>query len=159
VENPEWTRGNGISVLASEYAVTHDSFILSMSDHVVSPSAIKRVVESASAANLLCVDPRIADVYDIDDATKVRLEGDNIGRIAKTLENYNGIDCGLFRLNGRFFDSMREQLKSGRDSISAGIDGLIQNGDMAAVFLESSEEWIDIDTPDAYRHALESFRK
>jgi len=48
---------------------------------------------------------------------------------------------------------MRKQLKSGKESISAGIESLIGKDDMAAVFLKKDEEWIDIDTPQAYQHA------
>jgi choline kinase len=158
VHNDEWKRGNGISVLSAAELVKNEEFILSMSDHIVPSSAVTRIVNSEFSENLLLVDKNISDVFDIDDATKVRLDGRKIMRIGKNIEDYNGIDCGIFRLNSRFFDSMRGQLKAGMESISAGIEGLIKNDDMAAVFLETPEEWIDIDTPDAYHHALKIFQ-
>jgi dTDP-glucose pyrophosphorylase len=49
---------------------------------------------------------------------------------------------------------MREQLKKGKESISAAIEGLINNDDMEAVIMKKQEQWIDIDTPEAYQHAL-----
>jgi choline kinase len=154
VENPQFTRGNGISVLASENAVGNDTFLLSMSDHVVSSSAVRRVVDSKSAANLLLVDPRVSDVYDIDDATKANVSGGRILTIGKDLTQYNAIDCGIFRLTPRFYDSMREQLLNNKESISDAVKGLIRNKDMEAVYMQEGEHWFDIDTPDAYRHAL-----
>jgi choline kinase len=154
VENPQFMRGNGISVLASENAVNNETFVLSMSDHVVSPSAIKRVADCQSSANLLLVDPRIADAYDIDDATKVKTADNRILSIGKDLTEYTAIDCGIFRLTPRFFDSMRGQLLDNKESISAAITCLIKNNDMEAVFMQDNEQWFDIDTPQAYEHAL-----
>jgi choline kinase len=154
VENPDWNLGNGISVLVAEQAVGDNEFILSMSDHIVTVSALKRIVDCQSDLNLLLVDKRIKDIYDIDDATKVALNGNIINNIGKEIGDYNGIDCGIFRLNNRYFEAMRYALKSDRDSISAAIGNLIANDDMEAVFMNPGENWIDIDTPDAYRHSL-----
>ena len=157
VENPHWTRGNGISVLASETAVGGDDFIVSMSDHIVSPSAIRRVVSHPGMRNLLLVDRDISGNFDLDDATKVLVAEENaIVGIGKELSIYNALDCGIFRLTPRFYDSMRRQLKENRESISNAVTGLIDNRDMEAVFLESGEQWFDIDTPEAYAHALKN---
>jgi len=153
-QNNEWTRGNGISVLTAS-----GSFILSMSDHVVSTAAIERMVQCTSESNLLLVDPRINNVFDIDDATKVLVENSSIREIGKEITTYNAIDCGIFRLTDRFFDSMRNALTYGRESISAAITGLIKQNDMEAVFMQSDEYWSDIDTPAAYDDALKNFTK
>ena len=154
VENPEWEKGNGISVLAAEQEVGDENFLLSMSDHIVSVNAIERIVNHASEANLLLVDPKVNAIFDIDDATKVQVIGNKIVNIGKEISDYNGIDCGVFKLNSRFFDSMREQLKTNQESISASVKGLIRNDDMQAVFLADDESWIDIDTPEAYQYAI-----
>jgi len=153
VRNDEWQRGNGISVLLSEDAVNGEPFILSMSDHIVSVQAIKRIIESPNEKNLLLVDKAIDDIFDIDDATKVFLENDLIVNIGKEITHYNGVDCGIFKLNSRFFKAMRRELEAGLDSISAAINRLIHHKDMAAVFLKNKESWIDIDTLEAYEHA------
>ncbi len=154
VENNQFTRGNGISVLASESAVGNATFILSMSDHIVTSSAIRRVVESKSTSNLLLVDPRIDSVFDIDDATKVNVSGNRIIDIGKEITGYNALDCGIFRLTPRFHDSMREQLSNAHESISDAVKGLIHNSDMEAIFMQKNEQWFDIDTPEAYADAL-----
>jgi choline kinase len=156
VDNPEWQRGNGISVLVAGQETGAENFLLSMSDHIVSPAAIRRVIEYQSDSNLLLVDPRIKDIFDIDDATKVETNGSRIVKIGKELSSYNGIDCGIFRLTPRFYESMRVQLQQEKESISAAVTGLIGNADMHAVFMQDKEYWTDIDTPEAYQHALQS---
>ncbi|MBN2184426.1 MAG: NTP transferase domain-containing protein [Candidatus Krumholzibacteriota bacterium] len=157
IMNRDYLRGNGLSVLLAEQAVGSEDFILSMSDHIVTPRAIERVISDGRDKNLLLVDKRTGNIFDIDDATKVWLDGKRIERINKNLTEYNGIDCGIFRLTPRFFKTMRKQKKNGQESISAGIEILIQNGDMEAVFMNEDEKWIDIDTPDAYRFAQDSY--
>lgn len=153
VENPEWEKGNGISVLAAEREVGNENFLLAMSDHIVSVDAIERIANHASETNLLLVDPKVNAIFDIDDATKVQVAGDRIVNIGKEIAEYNGIDCGIFKLTDRFFAAMRQQLDQQQESITAAVRGLIQNDDMAAVFLTEDDFWIDIDTPEAYDYA------
>lgn len=150
VENREWQKGNGISVLAAEEEIGTEEFVLSMSDHIVSGSALGRIVRDERSTNLLLVDPRIERIWDLDDATKVEVDGTRITNIGKDLETYNAIDCGVFRLNDTFFMSMREKLRRDQDSISAGVRGLIEKREIEAVFAEADDSWIDIDTADAY---------
>ena len=159
VMNKEWQRGNGISVLLSEKATKGENFILSMSDHIVSESAIKRMIASESDSNLLLVDQRVNEIFDIDDATKVKLNDNQIINIGKEIPDYNGIDCGVFRLKNNFYNAMRKQLKEGKESISAAIEILIKNQDMYAVFTQEEDYWLDIDTPEAYKHGLENLVK
>ncbi len=159
VDNPEWRRGNGISVLAAKSVVGKEPFILSMCDHVVTPKAIKRLKKAKRKKNLLLVDKRIDQIFDIDDATKVKVKKKKIKRIGKELSRYNGIDCGVFRLDHRFFKSMKKQLKKDQESISAAVTGLIKKKKMGAVFMKKNEQWIDIDTPEAYQFAVEECAK
>ncbi len=156
VFNPEWQRGNGLSVYAAREAVGYNPFILSMSDHIVSPDALKRVVHSPKTTNLLLVDPNVERIFDIDDATKVHLQNEKIVHIGKELRDYNGIDCGIFRLKPDFFSGMEAQLARGEESISAAVRELIRMDDMEAVLMDDSHWWIDIDTPEAYRFAQEN---
>ncbi len=156
VQNDEWERGNGLSVLKAEDAVGDEPFILSMSDHIVPETSLRRIIESEKTENLLLVDRRPEQIYDIDDATKVWLEDDTIVHIGKEISPYNGIDCGIFRLDKAFFESMRRRLELRQESISAAVQGLIDNKNMKAVFLNGREKWIDIDTPEAYKYALQN---
>jgi choline kinase len=158
VNNPEWEKGNGISVLAAAPEVGRDSFILSMSDHVVSPEALKNIVAADELNNSLLVDPDVGAIFDLDDATKVLCDDNQIIDIGKTIPKYNGIDCGIFKLTGRFFVKMKEALGQNEESISSAIKRLIDESDMKAVFLEPDDKWIDIDTPEAYRYCLDNIK-
>jgi choline kinase len=152
--NPDYQKGNGLSVMMAEEVIGNENFILSMSDHVVTPLAIRRVVNSEETKNLLLVDKQVERIFDEEDATKVYCQDNRILNINKNLTEYNGIDCGIFRLTSRFFLTMRAKMERGKDSISSGVEELIRNDDMLAIFMEHDERWIDIDTPQAYQFAL-----
>lgn len=154
VENAEWHRGNGLSVLTAAERVGDEPFVLSMSDHIVPATALDLVARHPSDRNLLLVDRQIDEVFDLPDATKVRLDGNTIIGIGKHLCEFDAIDCGIFRLDSRFFDSMRRQLERGEESISGGVADLIRTGQFEAVFLPPGYRWFDLDTPEGYRHAL-----
>ena len=77
-----------------------------MSDHLVAPPALARLMTAQSDQNLLLVDPRVDGVFDLPDATKVMLEETRITGIGKELADFNAIDCGVFRLDERFFEAM-----------------------------------------------------
>jgi len=154
VENAEWRRGNGISVCAARPAVGDGPFLLSMSDHLVSPVDLGAMVQAASPANLLLVDRRTDAVVDLDDATKVRMEGARIVEIGKELPEFNAIDCGVFRLDRRFFEAMERQARLGKESISEGARELIRQSAFDGVAMPVDGAWLDVDTPDAYRFAL-----
>ncbi|MGH3042581.1 MAG: NTP transferase domain-containing protein, partial [Gaiellaceae bacterium] len=72
VENGDFDLGNGSSALVGARAAGR-RFLLAMVDHVVDPEALRRLLRS-EAAFALAVDsrPRLCDV---DEATKVRLQG------------------------------------------------------------------------------------
>ena len=131
-----------------------DSFLLSMSDHLVTPRGLAALRDARSPNNLLLVDPQLDAIVDLADATKVWMEQNRIVRIGKELEQYNAFDCGVFKLNQAFFDAMAAQLAEQRESISDGVRRLIQDGTFEGVLLPDGADWVDVDTPETYRHAL-----
>jgi choline kinase len=155
VENLEWRRGNGVSVLRARDQVGSGAFLLSMSDHLVSPAALAALRDAPSSNNLLLVDPRLDAVVDLEDATKVEMQGDRITRIGKDLERYDGFDCGVFRLTHGFFDAMTAELAQNRESISEGARRLIREQAFEGVLLPPGCDWIDVDTPETYAFALQ----
>ena len=154
--NPEWRRGNGISVHLAGTALAPDEeeALLSMADHLVAPDALRAMIDAPPGRNRLLVDPRIELVHDIEDATKVWVDAGRITRIGKELARFNAVDCGVFRLTRRYFEAMGRQIGRGRDSITEGVRELIAADDFEAVPIPSSSHWIDIDTPAAYEHAM-----
>ncbi|UCE18474.1 MAG: NTP transferase domain-containing protein [Gemmatimonadota bacterium] len=155
VENREWRRGNGLSVYAARARIKEDEqFVLSMSDHLVSPKALEEIYTATSDKNLLLVDPRLNIVYDLEDATKVLFRKSRILSIGKKLDDYNGIDCGIFRLNHSFFRAAARQIPLGKESVSEAVEVLIDENHVAPVIIPEHCFWIDIDTPASYQDAL-----
>ncbi|MDD2227967.1 MAG: sugar phosphate nucleotidyltransferase [Candidatus Cloacimonetes bacterium] len=158
IENLEWERGNAISVAKARVFVQGEPFILSMSDHLVRVQALQQIVRSNEQCSLLLTDPFIHDNFDIDDATKVLSERGHIIAIGKELENYNALDCGIFRLETDFFVAVDRALAKGIESISGAIAELMKGKRIKTVMLSAPKQWMDIDTPEAYDFANESFK-
>ena len=154
VENLEWERGNALSVYKVKYYVGSEPVLLSMSDHLVSVEALKLMVRNPERYNLLLVDPFIDDNFDLDDATKVLQEDGYIKEIGKELKDYNALDCGIFRLEADFFEAVENAVAKGSESISGAICELAQKRRIKTLILDKPNQWLDIDTPEAYDFAL-----
>jgi choline kinase len=102
----------------------------------------------------LCVDRRIDEVYDIDDATKVRTDGQGrIVAIGKQLHGYDAIDCGVFAVGSALLDqlaALREE--RGNCSLSEGVQVLAATG-RARVADIGDAFWQDVDTAGALARA------
>ncbi len=86
VENPEYHKSNGISTLKAKDEI-HENFLLLMADHIFEPETAKALLREPLAPGevMLAVDPKIDRIYDLDDATKVRRDGDRIVEIGKEI--------------------------------------------------------------------------
>jgi len=153
VENKEFDKKNGISLLRSKEALDLDSpFLLSMSDHIFSNDFLPDFLAKAEPLladfdAILSVDRNIDGVFDIDDATKVVTEERKIVKIAKALKQYDAVDTGLFLCTGRIFDELQERYdKTGDVSVSNGMEALSKAGRFG--FAEMTGHlWQDVDTP------------
>ena len=153
VENLEWEKGNALSVYKVKDYIKNEPFLLSMAAHLVTVEALKQIVDSPERINLLLVDPFITENFDLDDATKVKTENDYIIAIGKELTDYNAIDCGIFRLEPDFFSAVEKAVAKGKDSISNAIAELIPLKRIKSITLNKANQWLDIDTPEAYQFA------
>ena len=86
VENHEYHKDNGISVLKAR-DLLREPFLLLMADHIFEPRTARALLEEPlkNGEVILAVDPKLDLVFDLDDATKVRREGDRIVDIGKTI--------------------------------------------------------------------------
>jgi 1L-myo-inositol 1-phosphate cytidylyltransferase len=154
IDNHAFEKSNGISVLAAG-KVLQGNFLLSMSDHVYQPS-VAALVANADMSNtdlVLAVDRRVAEVYDIDDATKVRTNGNDIVDIGKQLASYDCIDCGVFAVTtGLVAELAALYAKHGDCSLSAGVLALASKR-RARVADIGDAFWQDVDTPEALQRA------
>ena len=150
IDNPEYEKSNGVSVMVAATLLT-GPFLLSMSDHVYDASVAARVAcADMQAADLyLAVDRRVAEVYDIDDATKVATRDDKIVNISKQLTVYDCIDCGVFAVSHGLVAELQKVYDRGGDcSLSDGVLQLAQRGRACVVDIDDAF-WQDVDTPDA----------
>ena len=95
--NAEWERPNGLSVLTAEERLDKP-FILAMGDHLFESASIDVLTRDARSLEgiALLVDRHVNGEHDLAEATKVRLDGDRIVEIGKSLDPYDGLDTGLF---------------------------------------------------------------
>jgi choline kinase len=160
VHNRRYSEPNGISLYSARRAVRGEpSFLTLMSDHILPPAAIERVRTSRSPRCVLAVDTNLENVYDLQDATKVRLVDGRPDAIGKKLWKYNAVDCGLFRFDSRMFDALERAFSQGVCSLTAGVKNLIQEGQLDVVPIGRKAFWIDIDTPRNYRYARKNMKK
>jgi choline kinase len=154
VHNPKWRLPNGLSLYAARHAVPADErFLLLMSDHLLTPGMIEQVARARTSKCVLAVDTHPARVFDLSDATKVRVVGGKPVAISKRLRKYNAVDCGLFRFDARVFDALAASFKQGSMSLTGGVKQLVAHGQLEVLPMAKGTRWLDIDTPRAYKHA------
>jgi choline kinase len=148
VQNDDYHSKNGVSLLKAAKYVDRPC-LLSMADHLYSTALVRRVA-SAETPNGVCVlgvDRRVADCFDIDDATKVRMNGHHIVEISKELPHYDALDTGVFRIEKTLTDELdRVASKHGDASLSDGVQALARRGAFWARDVGAAR-WIDVDTP------------
>ena len=155
VHNLDWEQANGLSVACAAPSLG-SRFVLLMSDHLFDGEILTRLLAEPIADDevILAVDSRILDhpTADIDDVTKVRVEGGAIRDIGKTLTEYNAFDTGIFLCTPAIFTALEESFRGGDYSLSGGIRALASRG-KAKVFDIGDALWIDVDDSPAYARA------
>jgi 1L-myo-inositol 1-phosphate cytidylyltransferase len=152
LENPDWQKQNGVSVLAAA-AHVHTPFLLTMSDHLFEQVIVDRLLGYARADALnLAVDRKIAAIFDLDDAMKVQTSGDRIVAIGKNLENYNAIDTGLFVCPSSLFDYLENAKRENDCSLADGVRAMAEQNQARVVDIGDAW-WQDVDTPEMFRRA------
>ena len=151
--NPEWDKENGLSVLAAREALSAP-FILTMADHLFDPAIVRRLrtVTGAPRGVELAVDYDLDRVPDLEDATRVLVQGDRIDRIGKLLPDFNAVDTGLFLASPVLFEALEEAAADKKFSLSDGVQLLADRG-MARARDIGRAEWLDVDTPSAVAEA------
>lgn len=147
VFNEDWRLSLGLSLLASARAV-NEPFLLLMSDHVLSAELVAGLLARGPEPDgaVLAVDRRIKEVFDLDDATKVRTEAARIVAIDKQLADYDAVDCGAFVCTPAVFDALRAATRNGDVTVSDGMRRLAEAGRFAAHDVGTAW-WQDCDTP------------
>ena len=152
IENPEWQKQNGVSVLAAAQHIA-SPFLLTMSDHLFDQTIVDLTLGNAAPDQLnLAVDRKIDSIVDLDDATKVETRGDRIVAIGKQLEHYDAIDTGLFVCPPDIFTYLERVKRDGDCSLSDGVRAMAEDGKARAIDIGDAW-WQDVDTPQMFTAA------
>ncbi len=153
VENPDYDKANGISVLKAKDEI-HGNFMLLMADHIFEPETARALMGQRLAPGevILAVDSKIDRVFDLDDATKVRREGNRIVDIGKEIDDYDALDTGMFLCSQELFDGLESATRDGNCSLSDGMRHLAREQKLRALEIGDAH-WQDVDTPGALAHA------
>jgi len=147
IENPNWQKQNGISLLAAANELT-SPFLLAMSDHLFDQSIVGLLLRNAVLDQLnLALDRKLDSIFDVDDAMKVQTQGDRILKIGKDLTVYDGIDTGLFVCPLDIFDYLERVKRDGDCSLADGVR-LMASEDKARAVDIGDAWWQDVDTPE-----------
>jgi choline kinase len=155
--NHEFEKPLGLSVLAAEKYVS-GSFLMSMSDHIMDLAGLQKIVEYSLPEDscALLVDKKIDTIFWLDDAAKVRLEDNLIREVDKKLQDYNAIDCGVFKCTPVIFNEIRKSIDH-HDSISAAVTIFSNLDKMFAVDI-GEHRWVDVDEYSELEAAREIFK-
>ena len=155
--NHNFTLQNGISVLCARPFVD-DEFVLTMADHILDDDIMRQVSRHhpPRGGATLCVDYKVDEIFDIDDATKVLERNGSIVAIGKRLQRYNCIDTGVFVATPALMDAIEQVfVETGDASLSNGIALLAASGVMNVLDIGDAF-WQDVDTPEMLAHAEEN---
>lgn len=154
IENTEWERGNGISVLKAKESLK-ENFILSMSDHIFDSRILKELINyDLKSSVILAVDKR----EPLSGDTRVLEKNGKIVKIGKDIEKANCIDTGLFLCSPKIFSYVQETAREGSEELAHGIAQAAKNRDAQVLDITQIESyaskmrkeikpwWIDIDT-------------
>ncbi len=157
INNSDWQKENGLSVLKAREALNNEKFLLLMSDHIHDQEIIQKLVdfELQDGEVVLAVDRKIDTnhLVDHDDVTKVYVEGGYIRDIGKKIEKFNAFDTGAFLCTPAIFDAIEKSIKENGDStLSGGMRVLAKNKKALALDIGDAF-WIDVDDENAYKKA------
>lgn len=159
VENPDYHKANGVSALAAREWL-ENSFLLLMADHIFEPKTAKALLEQTPRNDevILAVDYNIDRIFDLDDATKVQIDGNNIVAIGKDLADYDALDTGMFLCGPGLFERLESAKNGGDCSLSDGMRRLCRERKLKAFDVRDGH-WQDVDTPEAFAYTESIFER
>ena len=137
VENSEWQKENGISVLKAKEQL-NENFILLMSDHIFDDRILKAIIKYVPRGSIvLAVDRR----EPLKDDTKVLENNGKIENIAKNIKG-NCIDTGIFLCTPKVFSYIEETTKEGKTELAEGVAKAAKNKDAEILDITQIDSYI-----------------
>ncbi len=158
IENDEWDRENGLSVLKAE-PFFDGPFALLMSDHLFDPALLSEMAKLDPGPDgiVLAVDRnRNNPLVDMADVTRVQIRDGRIADIGKGLGAFDAFDTGIFLCSPAVFNAISESIETRNDSsLTGGVKCLAEKGKVHA-FDIGNRFWIDVDDEKAFKRAEEA---
>lgn len=152
IENEEWEKSNGVSVLKAREFLKNDNFLLMMSDHIFEAKTVQALASSdllLKKSDLVLATDSLymtKEGIDLDDATKIYEEKGIIIDIGKELKTFNAVDTGLFLCSPVIFTELKKFYnKNSNCSLTEGNRALAGKKRFLA-FDIGKNLWQDIDT-------------
>ncbi len=141
VENKEWQKENGVSVLKAK-DLLNENFVLLMSDHIFDDRILKEIVDynvrtylaslgrtlppsAVRSSVVLAVDRK----EPLSKDTKVLAKKRKIVDIGKDIDESNCIDTGIFLCSPQIFSYIEEAVKEGKTELAHGIANAAKHRD------------------------------
>src|SRR3990167_10417238 len=146
VDNDNWERANGISVLCAK-DFFKENFVLLMSDHVFDPKTLVKIqrLKLKDKECALAVDRKLESVLDVSDTTKTMIKGGKVSAIGKKLDKYNAYDTGMFVWSPYIFKILEKTIANGKNSLTNGTSILASEGRLRTLDIKD-RFWADCDT-------------
>lgn len=158
VENRDWKKQNGISVLAAAPHIS-SPFLLTMADHLFEQAIVDLVLRTPVDDRVnLAIDRKLDSIFDIDDAMKVQTRDDRVVAIGKDLSDYDAIDTGMFACSATLFDYLEAAKRDGDCSLADGVRAMARAGKVGAIDIGTAW-WQDVDTPEMLAAAEKRLRQ
>ncbi len=152
--NPDWEKPNGLSVKAARAFVSERTLLL-MSDQIAAPHLIEQLVQLPATLGeiVLAVDREMSRVFDLEDATKVKLEDSGarilVTSISKSLLVHDAASAGMFVVTPALMRCLDELPEP---SLTEGVALAAARG-LVTAFDVCGALWQDVDSEDMRRHA------
>lgn len=152
LKNDAWSRGIISSAwLGHEvFGGDEEPFLLSMGDHIFDPAHVQTMVQTSPKENTvrMLVDPRSVPDDVLESDVKVLCTEDKIISIDFGLDDYNGVDAGLFAVRPAcFFNALNAARADDKlESLPAAMQRIADQGALFSVPMKSGQ-WCDVDTP------------
>ena len=161
VENREWQKQNGISLLTAAGCV-RAPFLLTMGDHLFDGAIFDLLLVNFDPALLnIAVDRKLDSIFDLDDAMKVQTRKNRVTDAGKHLREFDAIDTGLFVCPLEIFDYL-ERAKSENSENDCSLADAVRllAGDQKVRAIDIGEGWWeDVDTAPMLDHAEKQIAK
>ena len=106
--NPDYEKGQGLSILRGKELLSNETFLLSVGDHLFEPKVLKEFIKKAGENRcILAVDKRLEE-YVHSNPTKVLENNGKILKLGKEIDEFNAVDCGLHIMTPEIFECLEE---------------------------------------------------